>query len=254
VAIVQGLPAFMTGILMIALSAEAADRAVHLQVLPPVRPDVASMPLIVDPADAAENGINDALRRLDATVGKAANDCKGFDGKTGDWTRTIDVPMRGPGYISFVIHDSVFCGGAHPDDATMSIVYDLRTGTPVDWTHLLPLSLIGNVALAEGADGTKMVTLASKRLYDLYLRGYHRGDESADTQAECKQVIGDAGNDGPPAMMPWLDAKAGGLAIQFDLPHAVQVCAQAVVIPAETLRLEGAQRALVDAFQNAGQR
>jgi hypothetical protein len=146
VAIVHGLPAFMTGMLMIALSAEAADRAVHLQVPPPVRPDVASMPLIVDPADAAENGINAALHRLDATVLKAADDCKGFDGKTGDWTRTIDVPMRGPGYIQFCDprqhvlrrrssgrrHDVYCLRPAHRDtgrlDASASVVADRKCG------------------------------------------------------------------------------------------------------------------------------
>ncbi len=245
--IVRGLPVSMTGFLLI-FSAHAADRAVHLQVPPTVRPDVASMPLIADQADVAEISINAAVRRFDAAVGKAVDNCHRLNGS---WTRTIDAPMRGPGYLSFVIVDSTYCGSAYPSEATMSIVYDLRTGSPVDWTHLLPSSLTGKVALTEGVDGTKMVTLASKHLFDLYMLGYHGGDDQSDCS---KEVIRNAVGDGPPAMMAWLDAKRGGLAVQFDLPHVVQACAQVVVIPVATLRAEGAQPALIDAIQAAGQR
>jgi hypothetical protein len=228
----------------------AADRHVHLRVPPPVRQNVASMPQIIDPADAAESRINAALGQLDATVRKAANDCKDADNKPGYWERTIDVPMRGPGFISFLITDSVDCGGAHPNVSTMSIVYDLRSGTPVDWTQLLPASLTGTPALQQGADGTRMITLASQRLFELYLAEYGK---LSTADADCRQVIADSGSSAPPAMMAWLDAKAGGLAVQFDLPHAVQACALPVVIPLATLRAEGAQPALLDAVQQAKQ-
>jgi hypothetical protein len=235
--------------LLVGSGARAADRAVHLQVPPPVRNNVASMPPIVDPADAAESRINAALHRLDETVGKAVDACKLPDGKPGDWQRAIDVPMRGPGYISFVITDNLYCGGAHPDASTMSIVYDLRTGTPVDWTQLLPPSLTGKLALQEGADGTRMVTLASPRLFALYLDGYRASSGSADDQ--CKQAIQDfAGGDAPP-MMAWLDARKGGLAVEPGLPHVVQACEVAVVIPVATVQAEGAKPVLLDAIQAA---
>jgi hypothetical protein len=242
---------FVAGSLLVGPVGRAADRRVHFQVPPPLRQGLASMPLIADPADAAENRINTALRRLDAAVRKAAGNCKGNDGNAGDWERSVDVPMRGPGYLSFVITDSAFCGGAHPDVATMSIVYDLRTGSPVDWTQLLPPSLTGKLALQEGADGTKMVTLASKRLLALYLAGYRTGNATGDDQAECAQAIRDVTGDGAPAMMAWLDSKDGGLAVQFELPHAVQACEEPVVIPIETLRAEGAQAALLDSIEAA---
>jgi hypothetical protein len=93
----------VAGSLLVGPGVRAADRAVHLRVPPPIRHNVASMPQIVDPADAAENRINTQLHRLDVTVGKAVGACKLSDGKPGDWQRTIDVPMRGPGYISFVL-------------------------------------------------------------------------------------------------------------------------------------------------------
>jgi hypothetical protein len=237
------------GIVLFGQSIRAADRHVHLRVPPPVRANIASMPQIIDPADAAENRINAALNRLDATVRKAADDCKDMSGKPGDWERSIDVPMRGPGYISFVITDNVYCGGAHPNISTMSIVYDLQTGNPVDWTQLLPASLTGKVALQEGADGTRMVTLASQRLFDLYRAGY----SAANSDSDCQHAIEDSGRGGPPAMMAWLDAKTGGLGVQFDLVHVVQACEMPIVIPLATLRAEGAQPALVDAVQKAQQ-
>jgi hypothetical protein len=183
-------------------SVSAAEREVHLAVPPPVTKDVAAMPQISDPIYDAERRINAALKRLDLNVLKTARECKG-----GDWERSVDVPMSGPGFLSIVITDYWDCDGtAHPDSSTFSIVYDLTTGRPVNWTHLLPANLVGKQALEDQGDGTKIVTLASKRLFDLYMAGYRTGDDSDDTQ-ECKQAIQDEATDGPPGMMVWLDAK-----------------------------------------------
>ena len=99
-----------------ARGALAADRAVHLVVPPPMHRGIAAMPLIADPVDDAERGINVALKRLDLNVLKAVKDCKG-----GDWERSVDVPMRGPGFLSLTITDSMFCdGNAHPNSGTFS--------------------------------------------------------------------------------------------------------------------------------------
>ena len=59
------------------------------------------------------------------------------------------------------------------------------------------------------------------------------------------------GSGAAPAMMAWLDAKAGGLAVEFDLAHAVQACADTVIIPTATLRREGAEPVLIDALDAA---
>jgi len=223
-----------------------ANRAVHLVVPPPVHKDIATMPQIADPADDAERRINAALKRLDVSVLRAARDCKG-----GGWQRSVDVPMRGPGFLSLTITDTMFCdGSAHPDSGTFAIVYDLATGKPVDWTHLLPASPTGTVALQEQADGTKVVTLASRRLFELYMAGYGASEAPRNNLAECKQPHTDEATDGPPAMMVWLDAKRGGLAVQVGLPHVEQACEAPVVIPASMLRAEGVQPALLKAFDS----
>ena len=212
------------------------------------------MPLIANPSDNAERRINVALKRLDANLRKAIRDCKGNDDGPGGWVRKVEPTMKGPGYLSFVIKDTSFCGGPYPSIGTMAIVYDLRTGTPVDWARLLPPSLTGQVKLAVGIDGTRLVTLASPRLHSLYLSGYDRAIQMAGNDipvedlAGCKEAVQETNN---PPMMVWLDAKLGGIAIQFDLPHAVQACAVPVVIPLAVLRADGANAALLDAIDAA---
>ncbi len=233
----------------------AADETVQLQNPPSVAKEAAAMPQIANPSDDAQRRINAELKGLDATLSKAIRACKAQGGGPGEWTRNVKPTMRGPGYLSYVITDTSYCGGAYPSVGTMAIVYDLRTGAPVDWTRLLPASLTGRVALVRGMDGTRMVTLSSARLLSLYLSGYERAirlpgtDIAAEDLDTCKEAVRQSVD--PPAMMAWLDAKSGGLAVQFDLPHAAQACAVPVVIPGAILRGDGANPALVEAIQAA---
>ena len=216
----------------------------------PVAKNIAAMPQISHPADEPQRRINAALRQLDSAVERAASDCRkeaeGPAAAGAYWSRTVAVPMSGPSYLSIVITDDAFCGGAHPDTATMSIVYDIRSGRPVDWAKLLPPSLTGKIALAKGMDGTCMVTLASPELQKLYLNAYRHSDSGRD--AECLDAV-TTGE--PPASMVWLDAKQGGLAVQFDLSHVVQSCAIPMIIPASVLSAEGADAAMVAAIRAA---
>ncbi len=236
------------------LPACAAVSTLQLQSPPPVGKKAVAMPLIANPSDDAERRINVALKRLDANLRKAIRDGKGNDNGPGGWVRKVEPTMKGPGYLSFVITDTSFCGGPYPSIGTMSIVYDLRTGTPVDWAQLLPPLLTGQIALTVETDGTRMATLASPRLHSLYLSGYDRAlqmggnDIPAEDLANCKEAVQET--DDPP-MMVWLDAKSGGIAIQFDLPHAVQACTVPVVIPLAVLRADGANAALLDAIDAA---
>lgn len=243
-----------TMLVCMAATASGANRVVTLRTVAPVAKDIAAMPLIDAPSDEAERRINAALPRFDANVRRAMVECRKDGGRNFDWSRSVEATMRGPGFLSFTINDNAFCGGAHPNSATQAIVYDLATGKPVDWTVLLPSSLTGKLSLQTGMDDTKTVALASRKLFDLYLKLYRpaaAGAKETDEDRECREAVKMAGVDAPPAMSAWLDAKQGGLAVQFDLAHVVQACADAVVVPASTLKAEGAKPALTDALEAA---
>ena len=232
----------------------AADRAVSLEVPPDLAKDLPAMPRIANPVDDAERRINAAVQRLDGAVRKAAGECLAEGGKHADYGRHIEVTMRGPRFLGYTMTDSAFCGGAHPNTGTSAIVYDLVSGAPVDWTALLPPALTGKVALQTEMDGSRMVSLSSKRLFDLYLKAYRprTGQAKADADDdECREAVAMPNGDGPPAMTVWPDAKAGGLAVQFDLAHVVQACADVVVVPVATLTAEGANPVLTDAITAA---
>ena len=238
-----------------AVPARAADRPVQLEPSPEVAPGVAALPSIAAPADDAERKINAALQRLNKSVLKGVAECKTAGGEHSSWDRRVDATMQGPRFLSYAIYDSSFCGGAHDNSSMMAIVYDLKTGAPVDWNALLPASLTGKLSLTEGADGTKMVTLSGRTLYALYLTAYRprTGDAKKDADdEECRDAVATADADGgTPGMMAWLDAKLDGLTVQFDLPHVVRACADDMTIPATALRVEGASPVLVAAIEAA---
>lgn len=234
----------------LATEAGAAERLVEMTKPADVGKDIDAYPRISSPADDAERRVNGAIAKLDARVKKAAADCRREGGKYADWTRTVAVTMHGPRYLSYVITDNSNCGGAHPNVGSTAIVYDLVTGAPVDWAKLLPGKLLGKVSLNEASDGVKMISLDSKRLYQLYMARYRAGDRKTDK--ECLEAMEQTGgDDNSPALTPYLDAKEGGLGVMVDVPHVIQACADQMVIPLATLRAEGVSDATLKAIEGA---
>src|SRR5438105_4089957 len=97
-----------------------------------------------------------------------------------DWTRTISVAMRGPRFLSLVAADSWFCGGAYPDTDRFSLVYNLSTGAPVDWSKLFPTALVRKTGTDTAGDGTVVSTVSSPEVHGLYLKGYNGDSECAE--------------------------------------------------------------------------
>jgi hypothetical protein len=239
--------------LLIASSAVAADREVRLRLMQDVAPKVPAFPRIAHPIDDAEREVNLALDRLDAAVRKAGQDCRRESKGRASWERMIGVPISAPGFLSFYFGDNVYCGGAHPSVGAAAIVYDLRSGAPIDWTRFLPPTLTGEVAMSETSDGSKITTLSSARLHRLYLDSYRPKTGNADDDAaddECREAVASEQNGKPPGMIVWLKEKEG-LAVQLDLVHAVQACSDEVAIPAATLKAEGASADLIRALETA---
>jgi hypothetical protein len=237
----------------LAVGAGAAEREVRLRLLNDISRDVPALPRIADPVNDAERKVNFALDQLDARVRSAERDCRRDAKGRRSWERMLSVPISAPGFLSFYFADNVYCGGTHPNYSTASIVYDLRSGAPVDWTKFLPPALTGEIALSETSDGSKITTLSSVRLHRLYLDSYRPVSGKADVDAaddECREAVANGRNGKPPRMLVWLK-DTEGLAIQSNLEHAMQACADEVVIPIAVLKAEGASADLVRALEAA---
>jgi hypothetical protein len=202
-----------------------------------LRKKVAAVPLIRNPKSPEERRINDDLRKVNAEMRTALSECdKSFSdfreamdagdpnpAKQGDWSRVVTVTMAGPGYLSYLIADSSFCGGAHPDFGETALVYDFKTGLRVDWI------------LSEPADPKAIQTYYSKRLRD-------KG---------CRKIVEE---DNGVSLLVWPDARLGGLVLGANLRHVIEACAEHVPVDKEDARRLGFSDALLHGVEAAKQR
>ncbi|WP_174293060.1 hypothetical protein, partial [Sphingomonas bacterium] len=176
--------------LLAAIAPVAAHEPIALARPRPVARGLAAYPRIARPADDAQRRINTALDRLDARAGAAMRECRRDAGRRGGGLeREVDATMRGPEFLSFLVADDADCGGNHPYASHFAIVYDLRSGRPVDWAGLLPPRLLGTQTLAEGADRVRTVRLAAPRLWALYRAGYDHGAPDPEENQDCRNAI-----------------------------------------------------------------
>jgi hypothetical protein len=223
--------------------AVAADSAgVQLTPTAAIAPDLAAFPRIEAAPDEAAARINHALAAADDRSRAFVKDCAAQEGEDPtSVTRTIMVTMRGPRYLSFVANDSFDCHGAHPDTDTVALVYDLKTGAPVNWGAVLPATLAGKARLDEAGDGTRIGMTSSPVLQRLYLKGH-------EIDPDCIEPLSEPGLE----FILWPDAEQGGLAIQpASLPHVVAACGDRATIPLARLRQLGVKTGLIDAIQTA---
>jgi hypothetical protein len=220
----------------------AADSGVQLTRSAAIAPDLAAFPRIAADAGEAAARINRALAAADDRSRAFVKDCAAQEGEgPTSVTRTITVTMRGPRYLSFVAYDYFDCRGAHPDTDTIALVYDLKTGAPVNWGALLPAALVGKAELDTSGDGTRIGMASSPALQQLYLKG-HKIDP------DCIEPLSEPGLE----FILWADAEQGGLAIQpASLPHVVAACGDSATIPLSRLRQLGVKSELADAIQAA---
>lgn len=220
----------------------AADQPVTLRWSPPLAKHVAAFPRIAVPTDGPAQRINLALDRQDRQVKTAARQCP-HDG----WSRDVTVTMRGPRYLSLIAQDSFDCGRAHPDAGRLVLVYDLATGSPVNWVRLLPATMIRSASLDTAADGTRIGVIQSRVLQDYYVKA-RMADTKDRLDPDCRDVV----QDPDLKFNLWPDAKIGGIRIEPEgLPHAVAACIDSVLIPAAALRGMGVQPSLADAIESA---
>lgn len=233
------LAAFV-GIVTTAVSA-FADAPAVLKQLRPLGPAIEALPrLAAKPSDNAAKLINRALASADSATADTAADCKAMGKKNSSFTRSVRVTMRGPLYVSVVETNSWYCGGAYPDWATTAFVYDLTTGTAVDWSRFLPPALVDRTADYNRPDEKLIVSAALTKLYL----------PAPTDNPECREAL--TSWEGGLAFALWPDAAAGGIAIEPDnLPHVVKACGPPVTIATTDLRGLGVDPALLDAIDTA---
>ena len=232
----------LAAVLMAGSARSAEPDPVRLKPQPALGADLAAFPRIARPDGAASQRINQALAAADTRLRTAAKECAASnpsaDPKDPAWQRTIAVPMRGPGYLTLVASDNLFCGGAHPDTDSFALAYDLHTGAPLNWERLLPKTLAGKATLDSAADGTRLGVLASPALTALYLK-------LSKPDADCAPALRDTDLH----FILWPDAARQGVTMQpSGLPHVIAACGDDAVIPLATLRTLGVEPALLDAI------
>ena len=229
---------------------QTASAFVQLKPSASLGPNLAAFPRLVAAADdKAAARINQALDRRDQQLRSALKECRANveAPAKAEYTRTIAVTMQGPRFVSFVATDYSDCGGAHPNTDSLVLVYDLQTGSPVNWAALLPASLIQGTSLDTAGDGTQIGVVSSRTLQNLYLQA-RKSDKKDPLDPDCTGVLSD-----PDLKLSlWPDAKAGGIAVApSGLPHVVAACGDSATIPTATLRQLGVKAVILDAIDAA---
>ncbi len=232
---------------------QAATANLQLTPVKELRKSVDAWPLIVNPATPAEQRVNATLTRLNLRLAQALRECdagareeaklmgtaeKGQDPTSEDWSRTIKVTMTGQRFLSLVATDEFYCGGAHPNSDVMAMVFDMTTGTPVNWPAQFPQSAGASSFVDTVGDESKVGALVLPALLKIY---------AAAASEECKDAFQDS-----QSFLIWPDAQHGTLVAQaFDLPHAVQSCADEFGLTMEQARKLGFDESVLSAIEQA---
>ena len=222
--------------------ATAASAAEPVRLTKPI--SASAFPRIAAPTGPGAAKINAALARLDRRWAEFARDCRKA-GKDNEATRQVKATMVGPRFLSLVASDEEFCGGAHPDNSTLALVYDLESGGPVDWRSLLGPRLTASTRVDTVIDGSRIGTAGSPELSRLYQRALRKSpDFDPAWWKECAEAL----QDPDLQFVLWPDTKSRGLVAEPVLVHAVAPCAEDATIPAAELRQSGADAAFTAAL------
>jgi hypothetical protein len=211
-----------------------------------------SLPLIVSPITPATVRINASLVRVNEAWRKFKEQCFGErPPKDMNASRSVEVTMNGTNYLSLVVKEQWYCPGtAHPDHDSIALVYDLRTGRPLNWHTVLPRRLISKSHVDVGMAGQKIGHIASPDLDKLFVITLRRAAyrSSSDWWSECEDIISDPSLD----FIAWPDDKRGGIVIEpVGLAYAVENCEDDALVSTAVLRSLGASRAFVGELELA---
>jgi hypothetical protein len=163
---------------------------------------------------------------------------KGYDPASEDWSRTVRVTMMDPHFLSEIENEDSDCGGAHPNTDQMALVFDMTTGSPVNWALQVQNQAGVSTYKDSTMDGSTVGALVLPALLPMAV---------AAAEADCKDAFSD-----PQSFQIWLDAKSGTVVAQaFDLPHAVAVCAEEIHLTIEQARKLGFSENILGPLEEA---
>jgi hypothetical protein len=226
------------------MSACAQDRSDELTWRADPHPDFAVMPRL---GGEGADGINRFLAGLDDGAEHDRAQCLSLEGASNlDWNRTITAPFTGPRFLSVMLAEDYYCGGAHPSVDIRPLIFDRRTGGLPDWSVLWPSARI--TASLEGT-GYWPSRSEAPALVDWY-RAAVRADPEHDAVwlEQCEAHFGPDPID--EAVVLWLDAETGGVGMDLAwLAHAEMACGSAQVMPIDVAERLGAAPELIDALR-----
>jgi hypothetical protein len=222
-----------------------------LRFSPDIAEDFPALPRMTGDASQARE-INAALDRVDADHRSFRADCLTMKPRNDNvfWSRSVEAPMTGPRFVSILISQGDYCGGAHPSWGRTPLAFDLETGRLIDWKAWLPADMAAPILDEEADKRMQPAVLTSPTLKAWFAERALAGMDSWGRK-QCADVYGDAGLAGW-NLVAWPDAKAGGLRLQTSgLAHAAMGCHMDVLMPLSDLRRRGVRREFTDALQAA---
>lgn len=228
---------------------------IQLSPIKQLRKGIDAWPLIVAPRNVPSQRVNEILIGMNQQLTQDLRECNadylrwlkiagGPNQQSNDWSRRVRVTMAGPRFLSLVATETTFCGGVHPDNNQIALVFDLTTGGKVNW-----ISLISKSAGASGdTDGRPIETLMFPRLQTTTI---------ALATNHCRKVFGQQLRSkiaSPLSFLLWPDAKREKLiALPVGLPHVVQACAAEISLTLDQARSLGFDESLLNAIHEAHQ-
>jgi hypothetical protein len=167
--------------------ASAASASLTLRKTPNLAKDAEAYPTLVG-ATSAIARINRALQAANARQREDMKDCRRDAPQDGYWwEQSVDAPLIGAHFVSLLAQRNMSCGGAHPNFVAEAVVFDLRTGEPIDWRKRLPASLLAEPSRASGGAASPANAIASPALTALFIDE----SEKEGVGADCKEAFGE---------------------------------------------------------------
>jgi hypothetical protein len=135
-----------------------------------------------------------------------------------DYHDTVEARLVTTSWLSVRFTSDSFCGGAHPNTASLPVLFNRRNGMEVDlYTWIFPA--FSDRQAVPGYSGS--IDKPKGKLLALVLKLHPRAGDKDD---DCGEAVADASS--------WaLELKETGIGFTPDLPRVVMACGDEVVVP-----------------------